>query len=344
MVDDSGLHKDVLAAIHDLFREHEEITSSQLGESLDVSRQSAHAYLAAGVEAGLLVRRGKGRSTRYALVESSFRRTYALDGLEEHRVWQELVKDAPQLREIADEELDVLAYATTELINNAIDHSGGTEVDVAVDRRGSVVGLDIRDDGEGVFEHLKEGKSLETDLEAIEELSKGKTTTDPSRHTGEGIFFSSKAVERFRLESGLFAWHVDNELGEHAILQRDESLDGTLVRIELDVDREHDLAALFRRYTTDHEFVKTEILVKLFEYGKTFVSRSEAKRLLRGLEKFQDVTLDFAGVRGIGQGFADEVFRVWPAQHPNVRILATGMNDAIEFMVTRARQRGAETD
>lgn len=55
--------------------------------------------------------------------------------------------------------------------------------------------------------------------------------------------------------------------------------------------------------------------MKLFEHGTQFVSRSEARRLMHGLKKFKKVTLDFRGVKGVGQGFADEVFRVWPAAH-----------------------------
>ena len=51
-----------------------------------------------------------------------------------------------------------------------------------------------------------------------------------------------------------------------------------------------------------------------------YVSRSEAKLLLSRLEQFRDVELDFAGVDTVGQGFADEVFRVWPLVHPNTTI------------------------
>jgi uncharacterized protein (DUF934 family) len=76
-------------------------------------------------------------------------------------------------------------------------------------------------------------------------------------------------------------------------------------------------------------------VVKLFEVGVTFVSRSEAKRLLEGLDRFREVAVDFAGVESVGQGFVDELLRVWPNQHPDTRIVPVGMNEAIEFMVRR---------
>jgi hypothetical protein len=93
-------------------------------------------------------------------------------------------------------------------------------------------------------------------------------------------------------------------------------------------------------YTHEHEFAKTRTVVKLSAIGVEFVSRSEAKRLLHGLERFREVVLDFGGVQMVGQGFADEVFRVWPRDHPDVRLLPVSMNDAVAFMVERAR-RGA---
>ncbi|MFZ5475538.1 MAG: STAS-like domain-containing protein [Myxococcota bacterium] len=45
-------------------------------------------------------------------------------------------------------------------------------------------------------------------------------------------------------------------------------------------------------------------MVPLLAVGGEFVSRSEARRLLHGLERFREVVLDFAGVPGVGQGFA----------------------------------------
>ena len=82
------------------------------------------------------------------------------------------------------------------------------------------------------------------------------------------------------------------------------------------------------------------IVVRLFEHGVEFVSRSEAKRLLLGLERFREVVLDFAGVRGVGQAFVDEVLRVWPAAHAEVRMVPVNMNPEVAFMIRRAT-RGA---
>jgi hypothetical protein len=56
------------------------------------------------------------------------------------------------------------------------------------------------------------------------------------------------------------------------------------------------------------------------------------------------VVLDFEGVDLVGQGFADEVFRVWAQQHPDVLLIPTGMNEPVAFMVERAIRGGQESD
>jgi len=83
-------------------------------------------------------------------------------------------------------------------------------------------------------------------------------------------------------------------------------------------------------------------IVRLQETETTLMSRSQAKRLVNGLERFREVVIDFRGVELVGQGFADEVFRVWASQHPEVALIPTDMSDAIAFMVERAI-RGAST-
>jgi hypothetical protein len=57
--------------------------------------------------------------------------------------------------------------------------------------------------------------------------------------------------------------------------------------------------------------------------------------LTAGLERFSEVELDFADVESVGQGFVDEVFRVWSTRNPDTLLYPVNMNPAVEFMVTR---------
>ena len=71
--------------------------------------------------------------------------------------------------------------------------------------------------------------------------------------------------------------------------------------------------------------------------GTIYVSRSQARALLVGLDKFRKVVLDFEGVSDIGQAFADEIFRVFKIAHPEVEIEFVNANDAVRFMIKMAK-------
>ena len=63
---------------------------------------------------------------------------------------------------------------------------------------------------------------------------------------------------------------------------------------------------------------------------------SEARQLTAGFEEFSEIRLDFSKAELVGQGFADEVFRVWSKKHPSIRLIPIRMNEAVEFMVKRS--------
>jgi hypothetical protein len=176
--------------------------------------------------------------------------------------------------------------------------------------------------------------------DAIVQLEKGKLTTDPERHSGEGIFFSSKAVCHFRLEAQGTAWIVDGIRNDSAIATSTVTR-GTRVTADVVDGRTPRLADVFGAYT-DREtlrFARTRTTIRLAAAGRELVSRSVAKRILADLDKFEEVTLDFSGVDVVGQGFCDEVFRVFARAHPKIRLVPVGMDPAVAFMVGRATAR-----
>ena len=96
---------------------------------------------------------------------------------------------------------------------------------------------------------------------------------------------------------------------------------------------------IFDEYTSDDfVFNKTKITVHLAKdyLGHDFVSRSLAKRILMNVEKFKVIVLDFENIDNIGQGFADEVFRVFRNKNPDITVVPVNMNEEIEFMINRA--------
>lgn len=51
------------------------------------------------------------------------------------------------------------------------------------------------------------------------------------------------------------------------------------------------------------------------------------------LDKFSEVVLDFRDVQSVGQGFADEVFRVFARRYPTIVLKTENANSVIDAMI-----------
>jgi hypothetical protein len=97
------------------------------------------------------------------------------------------------------------------------------------------------------------------------------------------------------------------------------------------------LSAVFNEYADPDKqpgFYKTAIPLQIMQYeGDSLMSRSQAKRLMNRFDRFLEVVLDFTGVPIIGQGFADEIFRVFALAHPAIRLTPVNCTEAVERMI-----------
>lgn len=311
-----------------------------------VSRQFISRTLNVLVQQGALAREGSGRWTKYVLATKTHLltkrvgRNFPNRDLQdkEYEVLHELTQKAPFLNELDENVRSIFDYGFTEMLNNAIEHSRSERIHVEVEERDATFQFKVRDYGVGVFNNVMEKKSLPSEFAAIQDLLKGKTTTAPQAHSGEGIFFTSKAADVFVLESHGYRLRVDNQIEDVFVEEVPKKLKGTDVSFEIGAHSTRHLSDVFKRYQTDPQrgsFDKTEFYVKLFTLGTVYVSRSQARRLLTGLEKFKLVTLDFDRVPTIGQAFADEIFRVFPSRFPDTKIVPTNTNKAVQFMLDR---------
>ena len=116
---------------------------------------------------------------------------------------------------------------------------------------------------------------------------------------------------------------------------------GTRVMFSVADNSKKKLSDVFNQYAEESfEFSATEVTIRLYEKGvPTFMSRSQARRILFGLEKFKKIILDFDKVKAIGQGFADEIFRVWQTNHSGIKIITKNTDQNIDFMIKRAKNR-----
>src|SRR6266404_7289740 len=103
--------------------------AARLATEFGLSRQVANGYLQTLIKEGLVEGEGTTRARVYrlkTLVEATH--AYAREGLQEDIVWRQ--EFAPAVSDLPENVRDIWHYAATEMVNNAIDHSGSAEVRV----------------------------------------------------------------------------------------------------------------------------------------------------------------------------------------------------------------------
>lgn len=315
-------------------------------EKFRCSRQAVHKHLKRLIDEGAVLVAGKTRSKRYRLAP-------LLDWTNQYEVTRELTEDAiwridiaPLLVKLPDNVLNIWHYGFTEMFNNVIDHSGAIHVIVNLRKTAASTRIEIYDDGVGIFKKIQAALGLVDERHSVLELAKGKFTTDPANHSGEGIFFSSRMFDEFDILSGEVFFSHEFDKKEDWILQGSEPRGGTQVTMLLHNHTARTTKKVFDKFTSgeDYGFNTTVVPVKLMRYGDdNLVSRSQAKRLLTRIDRFKVVMLDFVGVASIGQAFADEVFRVFRIKHPEVEMVPIHASSEVRRMISRAMSLAAES-
>ncbi|WP_305815323.1 STAS-like domain-containing protein [Photobacterium leiognathi] len=314
--------------------------AAHISEIFQISRQAVNNHLKALVKDDWLVTSGTTRNKTYKL--GSQRRNAGIfpisDDLSEHSVYMNhfswVVDGLP--KNIS----DIIFYGFTEIFNNAIDHSEGECIYVSVHRTKEKVVIAIHDNGEGIFRRIKRLKMLPDERQSIVELSKGKLTTDPDNHSGQGIFFTSRMFDDFFIDSHEFAYGHRFDMEHDIMFDNRDSDEGTWVFMEISTTSDRVDKEVFEQFSDsddDFAFNKTIIPVSLARFGdENLVSRSQAKRLLTRIEKFKIVLFDFDGVDEVGQAFADQIFRVYRNANPQISIEYTNASEDVEVWIKRA--------
>ncbi|MDD2656319.1 MAG: DUF4325 domain-containing protein [Patescibacteria group bacterium] len=333
------------------FDNQEQVTNTEIVQKTGKTRGWVNRMFQELVEEGKLLRLGNTKGSFYVLANKEsvrvakeqilkFRRVFKNVELKEDSVLQEIKHETGIFFDLTNNILHILEYSFTEMLNNAIDHSQSEKIIVEMERTTSDIFFKITDIGIGIFNNIKEKKNLPDVMVAIGNLLKGKTTTDPARHTGEGIFFTSRIADNFIIQSFGKKIFFHNIL-EDVFVEDSKDFQGTEIFFIISLDSKKDLKSLFDKYTDTatetYAFNTSEVIVKLFQFGDNMISRSQAKRVMEGMEKFENITLDFKDVHTVGQGFADEIFRVWQNEYPNVKIDYKNANENITFMLKRAK-------
>ncbi len=316
-------------------------SGKEIADALGFSRQAINKHLIHLIHQNLVVKTGSTKFAKYSLASAvskkppaqKLKRKFDLANLEEDRVFNTMAQALNLKRNLTKNAFEIFNFAFTEMLNNAIDHSQseGCAVEVTLDPyRCSFC---VRDFGIGIFYSIFTKFNLSDETAAIGEVVKGKRTTLPERHTGEGIFFTSKAGDTIIFRSHKTAIIFDN-IKRDIHIEEKKSIKGTEVTFAINCHSKRKLAAVFGHFAPeefDYNFEKTRVSV-ILQQGQ-YISRSEAKRLLAGLDRFKVVVLDFKGVRSLGQGFADEIFRVFKKNHPDITITIENLSPTLRPII-----------
>ncbi|MFA6410466.1 MAG: DUF4325 domain-containing protein [Candidatus Buchananbacteria bacterium] len=333
------------------------IKSKELAKKFNISRQYATSLLRSWVSSGKLQKIGSTRNSFYVtkkaiqknpeVITNYFAKKFINKNLEEHRIIAEIENHLPllaRLKKSRENIYSIFHYAFSEMFNNAIEHSQSKYINVIVALDSKRLFFIVNDYGIGVYKNVMKSRKLKSELEAIQDILKGKTTTAPHVHSGEGIFFTSKVADVLILDSFSYQLIFDNIKNDVFLNKLEKIKRGTSVTFSISMDSSRHLNDIFKKYTgtahgyDSYGFDKTEVKIKLYTIGGIHISRSQARRVLSGLEKFKSVILDFDKVSMIGQAFADEIFRVFKNRHPEIEINAINMVEAVKFMVDRVEK------
>lgn len=313
-------------------------------DSFGISITTVKRYIKEALDNGI-IEYASGEKESYQLIEKEYRTSVSLEEEmpEEDVLLQQHIM--PYLSGCNEKARVIWQYCCAEILNNAIEHSRGTQIGIIVTSNALNTTVVISDDGAGVFSTLTEymagnGWDYPRVEDALVELYKGKITCDSRNHSGEGIFFSSKMMDSFVLwsDSLILKWGCQDEpeivkshLATYAARIWKEN---TMVMMTLENETEREAGQVFDTYAdVDEGFIRTRIPVKEACITGEPVARSQARRICHRLETFREVILDFSDVTLMGQGFADEIFRVYALEHPQVLLRPINMSHQVERMI-----------
>jgi anti-sigma regulatory factor (Ser/Thr protein kinase) len=331
--------KEITDFIIDNVEQNPKIISRLVTKKFGVSRQSVNRHITNLVASNILKAEGNTRNRQYELLptlEKTFDFSVSTD-IKEDTFWRQNIY--PLVKDLKPNVLEICNFGFTEILNNVIDHSESTSGYAIIKLFPNKVEMVIRDYGIGIFKKITRDFHLDDERLAVLELTKGKITTDKTRHSGEGIFFVSKMFDRFSIMSGMLYFTNTQWNKDYFLLQNDLEIKGTIITMSINIKSARTMDSIYSQYSaveSDYSFSRTHVPVELARIGnEQLVSRSQAKRLLARLEPFKEVFLDFKGVEYIGQAFADEIFRVFKNEHPEIKIIWTNTSQEIENMIKR---------
>ncbi len=304
-------------------------------KEFSVSRTTVHRHLNRLERDGKIIKTGTTKQAAYFL-KTSLDKTLIFNrdtGAVGKEIWsQYLAADFSRLKPA---QIEICAYGFAQAFDNACLHSESKGIVVKTVWKENSVELNVIDDGVGLFEKIRNEQGLADKRESVLPLAHGVLRWNPENPPG--LLTVSRAFDMFGvLANGLF-YFKDNRNDDWFLESKPKARSkGTRVSMALHFDSVRTLSAVLPqpRATAETERRSAEVRIALGRFDEEpYVSRIQAQRLLKGMDRFQRVVLDFTGITTVGQAFVDEVFRVYAADNPDTRLDVIHANEDVRFMI-----------
>lgn len=321
--------------ILDTIRDYDDEVIKRTIDEYGISRQAVNKHIKKLIQQKFIGAEGATKGRKYFLLPKEEHKFYydEIRNLKEDIVYRDQI--LLYIKDFPDETRKSCNYCFTEICNNAIEHSEGSKIQGYVKIYENLIKMAVIDNGVGIFNKIQRECNLDDPLYAIFDLAKGKLTTEPETHTGEGVFFVSKICNCFHISSYNLGF-IHTSFSEDYLLEQDNDYIGTGVIMEIFPNALNKIGDVFKKFSSDSDkgFSKTIIPISLAQYGAdNLISRSQARRIIERFDRFKSIILDFKDVEMIGQSFTDEIFRVFHNKNPKIKLDYINANTDVENMI-----------
>lgn len=306
----------------------------------DISDKTVYRYIKELEQVGSIVKSGRHLSLVNTVHKIELSMVEALKSGEDI-IFSDRV--LPALSDLPENVQNIWEYIITELLNNVLEHSEADSIKIILRKNPVKTTILIQDNGIGIFNKLRKHYKLQHIEDVILELYKGKVTTSAEDHSGEGIFFISRLADSFALISNgkTFSYqYIPDILPEISKIAPnvDKMVSGgNGAFISLSNSSKKEVSEMINTFSDDDGYLCKSSIPLGNIYETAPVSRSQAKRLSACFLNFREVTLDFKGINFVGQGFAHELFTVFPLSHPEITLVPININEDIKLMLTHVQ-------
>ncbi len=322
--------RDIILYILNKIEQNDKSISKSVSENFSINQNTVHTYINELVNENIIRRIKRGT---YELVTT--KNEYSFNIKEENiksdvYIYSHYIEGF--IKETGENVKKIWIYVLSEMLNNVLEHSEAEKLRVTIEKNYLNTKVIFWDDGIGIFNKIKNYFDYDEIDEAVYELFKGKLTTDKKNHSGEGIFFSSRIMDKFVIVSSNKVFSSNKYDDNMFVNLLDDEFDGTCVLMELSNFSNKKMSDVFSAYTDEvGDFTKTSIPMKNI-FDASPISRSQAKRVCDRLDNFKEVVFDFSDIEWMGQGFAHQVFVVFSNQNPKIKLIPINMNDDVKKM------------